>query len=261
MENIFIILGIVLLLILCGATFWSNRHEKSRISSLSSRPENAEDENLTPNQNTVFNEIPPTSNELTQSELNSQDIAQETERRVEEIQIRINSDEESQSVTEAVSVTQQDQESYLNESTVQSHQEPAKPEMVKLFLLAAQGYQFTGMEIANHLTNLGFVFGEYNIFHRHLDNLSSSPVLYSVADMNPPGAFVPEQMEHMTTNGLLFFMPLPCHQGDPADNLNLLLNDIKTLAEQMQGYIFDDQGKLFDEDSHYRYLSMVRQSR
>jgi cell division protein ZipA len=85
-------------------------------------------------------------------------------------------------------------------------------------------------------------------------------VIYSVADMQQPGSFNPAALAEMNTNGLLFFMPLPPLAGSAEVNFKLLLNDVNSIANNMQGYVFDERGKLFDDESRAYYLAMVHQA-
>lgn len=136
--------------------------------------------------------------------------------------------------------------------------EPAQPaEMITLYVVAAEGYQFDGEHVVQCLEALGFEYGEYQIFHRHkhLGN-NTSPVIFSVANMMQPGIFDLDHIKGFSTVGLVLFMHLPT-DGNPQTNLRLMLQSTERLAAALNGFVLNDRREIFDENSRIEYLKRV----
>lgn len=66
-----------------------------------------------------------------------------------------------------------------------------------------------GAVLLQQMTELGFKFGDFDIFHRHVDTAGNGPVLFSLANMFNPGSFVIEHIETFQTEGVALFLALP----------------------------------------------------
>ena len=51
---------------------------------------------------------------------------------------------------------------------------------VQLYVISNQNREFYGPQLSQSLENLGFIFGERQMYHRHFDLSVASPVLFSV---------------------------------------------------------------------------------
>ena len=69
--------------------------------------------------------------------------------------------------------------------------------------------EIQGTILLQQMTELGFKFGEFDIFHRHVDTAGNGPVLFSLANMFNPGSFDIEQIETFQTDGVALFLALP----------------------------------------------------
>ncbi|OOF71522.1 cell division protein ZipA [Rodentibacter caecimuris] len=127
---------------------------------------------------------------------------------------------------------------------------------VMLYIVAEQNREFSGQYLAQSLENLGFIFGDKQMFHRHLDLSVSSPVLFSVANIQQPGTFDFYNMADSSTMGIVLFMELPSIGNDLA-NLRMMIRAAKTLAEDLNGIILTDQKEIFDEQAEQTYLAKV----
>ncbi|QGM80313.1 cell division protein ZipA [Otariodibacter oris] len=143
-----------------------------------------------------------------------------------------------------------------DEVTQQNENESDNSNIISLYVVAAEGQQFQGNDIVQSLEALGFHYGEYQIFHRHLDNMTS-PVLFSVANMMQPGVFDLNTMDQFSTVGLVFFMYLPS-AGNDLVNLRLMIRTVERFAESMDGFILDENRQLFDENAREDYLLRVK---
>lgn len=143
------------------------------------------------------------------------------------------------------------------EPVVEPQSEPVvQNNMITLYVVAPEGQQFQGDDVAQSLEALGFQFGEYQIFHRHQHlGDSNSPVIFSAANMMQPGIFDLAKISHFSTVGLVLFMHLP--SGNDAVNLRLLIKTTQNLAESLGGFVLNENRELFDELSYQAYLARV----
>lgn len=296
LHIIFFILAGLLIAVLIGSSFLSNRREKSRIFSntFSQRPPSTPINTITPDNYTSFEaktQIYSHSETMPSSEINMQspaEIQRDVENSLSEIKIRIptqepeNRTEETspsgnshiyehtvdlytQSVESTIISAHQEsnsQPTYFEESLPQA-EEPEQIEsevhtdMITLYVVAAEGEQFHGAYILQCLEALGFEYGEYQIFHRHQHlGNNNSPVIFSIANMMQPGVFDLSQIQDLSTIGLVIFMHLPT-EGNPQTNLRLMLQSTERLANALNGFVLNENREIFDETSRIEYLKRV----
>lgn len=276
-THILFILAGALIAILLGVSIWSARREKSRIFSntFSTRPPS------TPINTGFSAEVPPTlaaqgtppslfnNNETSTVEKSFNEIRQqEIEKGVKEIKISLpeqeplpyasNNEVESMDHSQEIKIEIPQPRPEIAQSVAEDmpHEEP-QSQIITLYVVAAEGQQFSGELVVQHLEALGLQFGEYNIFHRHLDN-PSSPVLFSAANMMQPGIFDLTQIQRFSTVGLVFFMHLPSI-GNDLTNLKLMIRTVESFAQSVGGFVLDEQRQLFDEAARQAYLLQVTQ--
>ena len=287
LHIIFFILAGLLIAILIGSSFLSNRREKSRLfsNSFSQRPPS-----------TPINNVPPEVHSHFDTSLHSQvenvatpevevqssaEIQRDVQNSLSGIKIRLPGQEENNVVRElerenatpiyssqlveqdvaqqvvdpAVSVTIEESISVAQESIGSESEIPA--DMITFYVVSAEGYQFEGEHVVQCLEALGFEYGEYNIFHRykHLGN-SNSPVIFSVANMMQPGVFDLNNLKDFSTIGLVIFMHLPT-DGNLKTNLRLMLQCTERLASALNGFVLNDRHEIFDENARIEYLKRV----
>lgn len=285
-QILFYILAGLFIAAMVGFSVWSHRREKSRIFSntFSTRPPS------TPIQSAAQTEVPkmldPQSyhdqNYVSQPdvEVNTPvEIQQDVESSLNNIKIKLPGEEavqlepqvspyQAQSSTPVYS--QQSAPAFV-EATPQAKpvevrmEEPVAqpavetpPNMMMLYVVAAEGQVFYGDYLAQCLEGLGFQYGEYQIFHRHqhIGN-NTTPVIFSVANMMQPGVFDLEKMDRFSTIGLVMFMHLPSEGNDVA-NLKLMLQSAERLAQSLGGFVLNDRREIFDENSRLEYLNRLR---
>lgn len=136
---------------------------------------------------------------------------------------------------------------------------PSKPKQtqgyIQLYLIPERYETFNGVTLIQALENLGFLFGDRAMYHRHLDLSDASPVLFSVANLEQPGSFSPYETDFATA-GIVLFMHLPSPGNDLA-NLRMMIRAARTLAEDLQGVILTDTQEIFDAAAEQDYLSRV----
>lgn len=100
--------------------------------------------------------------------------------------------------------------------------------------------QITGPVLLQQLTELGFKYGEFNIFHRHVDTAGTGPVLFSLANMFNPGTFDIDAMEHFETKGIALFLALPI-KSNSTQAFTMMHNAAEKIAAAVDG------GQVLDE--------------
>ncbi|OOF85550.1 cell division protein ZipA [Rodentibacter ratti] len=126
---------------------------------------------------------------------------------------------------------------------------------IQLYVVSPQYREFNGLRLIQFLENLGFIFGEHNMYHRHFDLSVASPMLFSVANLQDDGGFNPYNTE-FTTIGVVLFMKLPSPGSDLA-NLKLMIRAAKTLADDLGGTVLTEDEQIFDDYQEQRYLARV----
>lgn len=117
----------------------------------------------------------------------------------------------------------------------------AEPLVITLSIASRSG-GFSGRTLESVLKGNYFYFSGKNIFHRHVGDSPSNPVLYSVAQAVEPGIFDLEKMKHQRIAGLVIFMVLPTIST--VHNMNIfeqMLKSARQLAAHLNGELCDDQ--------------------
>lgn len=130
-------------------------------------------------------------------------------------------------------------------------------DVLVLHVVAKEGQQLNGAELLPCFLTLNFKYGDMNIFHRHVDNAGNGKVLFSIANMVKPGIFDPDNMEQFSTQGVVFFMTLPCY-GDALMNFSIMLNSARQLADDIDAVVLDGQRQPWGEFTKQDYLHRIR---
>ena len=86
---------------------------------------------------------------------------------------------------------------------------PEAREVVVINVLAKTDQNFTGPRLKALFEACGLEHGDMDIYHRHEQSDTTSPVQFSVASAVEPGTFKPEDMPALSTPGISFFMSMP----------------------------------------------------
>ncbi len=86
---------------------------------------------------------------------------------------------------------------------------PPAQEVVVINVLAGREQAFEGQAVKDLFEACGLAYGDMEIYHRHEQPDTISPVQFSVANVVEPGTFRPQDIPAMTTPGISFFMSLP----------------------------------------------------
>jgi len=86
---------------------------------------------------------------------------------------------------------------------------PEAREVIVINVLAKSEQNFTGTKLKALFEACGLEHGDMDIYHRHEQSDTTSPVQFSVASAVEPGTFKPEDMPALSTPGISFFMSMP----------------------------------------------------
>ncbi len=140
---------------------------------------------------------------------------------------------------------------------------PSKPSTPKtqVFCISVQmrkNMEFRGRELVSCLQQQEMLLGEYDIFHRHSDRLGTGKILFSVANMFNPGSFPMKTIHQFRTQGITFFMSLPC-PGEAEQNFNLMLQTAQEIADMLGGDVRDHEHNLITPQRIDEYREQIRQ--
>ncbi|MDX1706217.1 cell division protein ZipA [Pseudidiomarina sp.] len=98
-----------------------------------------------------------------------------------------------------------------------------------------------GAVLLQQMTELGFKYGDFDIFHRHVDTAGNGPVLFSLANMFKPGTFDIDNIEAFHTEGVALFLALPI-KGNSTQAFTMMHNAAVKLATAVdKGQVLDEQ--------------------
>ncbi|MFD2180294.1 cell division protein ZipA [Veronia pacifica] len=160
-------------------------------------------------------------------------------------------------VTDAVEVSSEVVTDPLPEEEVETAAPEPKQQVLIVNVQASANSDFNGVDLMNSLEQNGMIHGEMDIFHRHADLSGTGKVLFSAANMYNPGSFPMENISQFTTEGISFFMTLPCY-GDPEHNFKLMLQTAQKVADQLGGLVTDDARNLMTPQRLDGYRDQVK---
>ena len=118
---------------------------------------------------------------------------------------------------------------------------------------AEQG--FSGDDVLRTLLGCGLRFGDMDFFHLSEIDEGAPTIQFSVANMMQPGVFDLDDMEVLSTKGLMFFVTLP-GPADMTRAFDLMLQTAQTVAENLGGDVLDETRSVLTK----QYVERARQA-
>lgn len=182
----------------------------------------------------------------------------------EEAQVAVQMSDEpplSEAVSKAVNTNGPGTVDWLDEVEVVPPAESAKlprDEHTRVFSLnvvARSEHGFSGADILQALLGYGLRFGDMDFFHFSEVQSGTSKIQFSVANMMQPGVFDIDCMDHLQTQGLMFFLTLPGPE-DMSGAFDEMLATAQALAETLDGDVLDDTRSVMTR----QYIEATRQT-
>ncbi|MFM2482879.1 cell division protein ZipA [Celerinatantimonas sp. YJH-8] len=277
LRIVLIIVGIIVIAGLLAHGFWSNRRNQpeklvTRAPKRKAKKKTVEPEPEVPlATKSEFDDSDEAFDELGVSQVRVIGSSTANQRQEPAINFEAASDESEEEHLVAEVTPSATEESVLEqplpaeaepESASLAVDEPAEAiepdDVYVLNVIAGEGLEFEGAQLAPCLTSLGLTFGEMSIYHRHQQANGQGALLFSVANMVKPGTFDPAHMDAFRTHGVSFFMTVPCH-GEPSRNFNVMYNAAQRVVNELGGVLLDGHRNPFTEQTLRHYQQRIRE--
>ncbi len=137
---------------------------------------------------------------------------------------------------------------------------PADPvDVLVLFVVGSEQGQILGKDLLRNLNEIGFKYGDMNIFHHHQHVTGNGPVLYSLANMMQPGTFDLDTINDIAVDGILLFLTLPSKQ-DARVVFSMMLGNAQRLADNLGAQILDDKHQPWSDATQEQYMQRIIQA-
>ena len=126
-------------------------------------------------------------------------------------------------------------------------------EVLVIHLMANKGEKVAGQQLLDAVLSAGLRYGAMKIFHRHLSDDGSGPVLFSMANLVNPGTFDLNTMGDLEVPGVTLFMALD-DIADPVDALNIMIEAVDSIVGDLQLNVMDESRSSMTRNTieHYR---------
>ena len=126
-------------------------------------------------------------------------------------------------------------------------------EVLVIHLMANKGEKVAGQQLLDAVLSAGIRYGAMKIFHRHLSDDGSGPVLFSMANLVNPGTFDLNTMGDLEVPGVTLFMALDDIE-DPVDALNIMIEAVDSIVGDLQLNVMDESRSSMTRNTieHYR---------
>ena len=129
----------------------------------------------------------------------------------------------------------------------------APQDVLVIHLMANKGETLKGEDLLAVSVEVGLRYGAMKIFHRHISDDGSGPVLFSMANLVNPGTFDLNTMPKITTPGVTLFMALD-DLDDPSNAFEIMIEAINKMAEKLPLNVMDESrsSMTLQTIEHYR---------
>ena len=126
-------------------------------------------------------------------------------------------------------------------------------EVLVVHLMANKGETVAGQQLLDAILSVGLRYGAMKIFHRHLNDDGSGPVLFSMANLVNPGTFDLNSMGDLEVPGVTLFMALD-DIDDPVSAFNIMIEAIDSIVASLQLNVMDESRSSMTRQTidHYR---------
>ena len=124
-----------------------------------------------------------------------------------------------------------------------------------LNVIARADQGFAGDDILRVLLGCGLRFGDMDFFHLSEASGGTPTIQFSVANMMQPGVFDLENMDELSTQGLMFFLTCP-GPHNMARAFDLMLETAHAVARSLGGDLYDETRSVMTK----QYVESLRQS-
>ncbi len=125
---------------------------------------------------------------------------------------------------------------YQDEEEEEIQEKPKSHGFLALTIMPKANGQFSSIALQATLTKNHFRFGVQKLYHRHLQDNATQPILYSVASIAKPGYF--DQTNTQSYPGLLIYLLLDDVQ-DPVNAFEKMLTSARQLSASLQAELCD----------------------
>ena len=126
-------------------------------------------------------------------------------------------------------------------------------EVLVIHLMANKGETVAGQQLLDAILGVGLRYGAMKIFHRHLNDDGSGPVLFSMANLVNPGTFDLNTMGDLEVPGVTLFMALDDIE-DPVSAFNIMIEAIDNIVASLKLNVMDESRSSMTRQTidHYR---------
>jgi len=138
-------------------------------------------------------------------------------------------------------------------TTQNNNTDPEYNEVLIINVMSRTDREFAGVDVLQALLSCGMRFGDIDIFHRHVDDRGTGPVLFSIANAVNPGTFDLNKINDFSTRGLCFFLTLP-NVINNMQAFNKMLDVAQKIRSMLDGEMKDDNRSVMTAQTveHYR---------
>ncbi len=117
---------------------------------------------------------------------------------------------------------------------------PDAQEVVVINVLSKPSQTFSGPALKKLFEACGLERGDMDIYHRHEETDTHSPVQFSVANAVEPGTFRPDEIAGISTPGISFFMSLP-GPNNAMQAFDFMLETAQCVVRNLGGDLKDER--------------------
>ncbi len=135
---------------------------------------------------------------------------------------------------------------------------PEAREVIVINVLAPEGDTFKGPSLKALFEACGLEHGDMDIYHRHEQSDTTSPVQFSVASAVEPGTFRPDEMEKLATPGISFFMSLP-GPDDALQAFDFMFETAQCVVRNLGGELKDERRSVMTRQTAEHCRQRIRE--